>query len=481
MTIRDNIRTNSVPLIIATALFMQTLDATVLSTALPVIAREFQTNPVHLKLAVTTYLLALAIFIPASGWVADRYGARNVFRLAMATFALGSLACGMSEGLGSLVAARILQGIGGAMMVPVGRLVILRTIPKTELVGALAWLTVPALLGPVLGPPLGGFLTTYLDWRWIFWINIPIALLGIALASVFIPDVKAETPEPFDLKGFLLIGPGLALFLTGATVAGIGLIETYQVAILIASGAALIAIYLRHALTDDAPILDLTLLKIPTFRASVLGGSLFRIGVGASPFLLPLMFQSGFGMSAFQSGMITFSIGLGAMTMKTLAPRILRRFGFRQILIFNALIAGAFVALPALFTPAMPWLLMTGLLLLGGFSRSLQFTSINAIGYADVPDERFSRATSFSAVMQELSGSIGVSVAALGLELMQALDGGSALNAAHFPAVFALVGVLSAASAMLYWKLPADAGSSLIAARRVPPAAPAPEASQTGL
>lgn len=478
---RESIRSNTVPLIIATALFMQTLDATVLSTALPVIAREFQTNPVHLKLAVTTYLLALAIFIPASGWVADRFGARNVFRLAMATFALGSLACGMSEGLTSLVAARILQGVGGAMMVPVGRLVILRTIPKSELVGAMAWLSVPALLGPVLGPPLGGFFTTYLDWRWIFWINIPIAAVGIMLSSVFIPDVKAEAPEPFDLKGFLLIGPGLALFLTGATVAGLGLIDTTYVVALIASGAVLIGFYVHHALSDSAPIIDLKLLSIPTFRASVLGGTLFRVGVGASPFLLPLMLQSGFGLSAFQSGMTTFAIGVGAMTMKTLAPRILRQFGFRKVLIVNALLAGTFVALPALFTSSMPWLVMAGLLLIGGFSRSLQFTSINAIGYADVPGDRFSRATSFAAVMQELSGSIGVSVAALGLELMQAIDGGRALDAAHFPPVFLLVGVLSAASALIFWRLPKDAGSSLISRAETRPAAHSVEHSGTVL
>lgn len=477
----QNIRSNTVPLIVATALFMQTLDATVLSTALPVIARDFNTNPIHLKLAVTTYLLALAIFIPASGWVADRYGARNVFRMAMLVFSTGSLLCGLSNDLYSLVGARILQGIGGAMMVPVGRLVILRTTEKSELVGAMAWLSVPAMLGPITGPPLGGFITTYLDWRWIFWINIPIAALGIILATRFIPDIRARQSEGFDLTGFLMIGPGLALLLTGATFAGIGLISVEAVVLLILSGAMLIAAYVVHAFRDEAPILDLKLLSIPTFRASVVGGSIFRIGIGASPFLLPLLFQMGFGATAFQSGMMTFAIGVGALTMKTLAPRILRRFGFRNILIINALIAGAFVAMPAAFQSGMPWLLITALLMIGGFSRSLQFTSVNAIAYADVPEGKFSRATSFAAVMQELSGSIGVSVAALGLEFMQAFDGRQSLDASHFPYVFILVGLISASSALIFWRLPPDAGKNLLTKDKQAPAEVTPEASQTSM
>ena len=214
------LRRNLIPLIVATALFMENLDATVLATSLPAIAKDLGANPINLKLALTTYLLALAVFIPASGWMADRFGAKNIFRAAMVVFAAGSIACALSTGLGSLVAARVLQGMGGAMMTPVGRLIVLRTVPRAEMIGAIAWLSIPALVGPVLGPPLGGFITTYFDWRWIFWINIPVALAGIVLITRFIPDVREETPKGFDLRGFLLIGPGLSLFLTGVTLHG---------------------------------------------------------------------------------------------------------------------------------------------------------------------------------------------------------------------------------------------------------------------
>ena len=222
------LRRNLIPLIVATALFMENLDATVLATSLPAIAKDIGANPINLKLALTTYLLALAIFIPASGWMADRFGAKNIFRAAMVVFAAGSIACALSTGLGSLVAARVLQGMGGAMMTPVGRLIVLRTVPRTEIIGAIAWLSIPALVGPVLGPPLGGFITTYFNWRWIFWINIPVALAGIALITRYIPDVREEAPKGFDLRGFLMIGPGLSMFLTGVTLLGLGLVPCSQ-------------------------------------------------------------------------------------------------------------------------------------------------------------------------------------------------------------------------------------------------------------
>lgn len=457
------LRRNLIPLIVATALFMENLDATVLATSLPAIAKDLAANPIHLKLALTTYLLALAVFIPASGWMADRFGAKNVFRAAMVVFAAGSIACALSTGLWSLVAARVLQGMGGAMMAPVGRLIVLRTIPKNEIIGAIAWLTIPALVGPVLGPPLGGFITTYFDWRWIFWINIPVALAGIALITRFIPDVREESTREFDLTGFLLIGPGLSLFLTGATLMGIGLISQQAVLALTFAGAALLVIYVRYALQAANPIIDLRLLKLPTFRAGVVGGFLFRLGLGAGPFLLPLLFQTGFGMTPFQSGMMTFATGVGAMFMKTQAANILRRWGFRRVLVANALIASVFTAIPALYTSATPVLFITALFLVGGLSRSLQFTSINTLAYADVSADKLSRATSFAAVGQELSGSVGVTVAALGLEAMQRWAGGSDIDPTHFPPVFILIALISAASAVNFWLLPTDAGRALLA------------------
>jgi EmrB/QacA subfamily drug resistance transporter len=463
------------PLIIATGLFMENLDSTVLSTALPTIARDFGSSPVHLKLALTSYLLSLAIFIPASGWMADRFGARTVFRGAIVVFALGSVACGLSSGLTELVAARVVQGIGGAMMTPVGRLIILKTTPKHELVDAMAWLTIPALLGPLAGPPVGGFITTFFSWRWIFWINIPIAVLGFILATRTVPNVREEETRPFDGLGFLLVGPGLAALLSGATLAGIGLVAPSTTLALAAGGALLLALYVRHALNSQAPLIELRLLRFASFRASTTGGFLFRVGVGATPFLLPLLLQLGFGFTPFQSGLMTLSTGLGAMAMKTLASRILRRYGFRRVMIVNALVSSALVAAPALFYAGMPVAAIMGTLLAAGFVRSLQFTSINVSAVSDVPDSLMGRVTSFTSVLQELSGSVGVSVAALGLEAAQRAYGTHELTAEMFPPVFLMIGALSAASAMIFCRLPQDVGREMLA--RVHPkvtAAPAP-------
>lgn len=456
------IRRRTIPLIVATALFMENLDATVLSTALPAVARDLDVNPIHLKLAVTSYLLALAVFIPASGWMADRFGAKTVFRWAMVVFALGSIGCALSESLGGLVAARVVQGMGGAMMTPVGRLVMLRAMPKEELISAVAWFTIPALMGPILGPPLGGFITTYFDWRWIFWINIPVAAIALVLITLYIPDTKAETPQELDLKGFLLVGPGLALFLTGATVAGLGILPAWASFAFTLVGGGLLCLYYKHALIDAAPIIDLRLMRIATFRASVLGGLVFRIGVGAAPFLLPLLFQLGFGFSPLESGLLTFMAGAGAIVMKTLAERMLRRFGYRRVLVVNALIAAVYSAIPALFTASTPVGVILFLFLTGGLSRSLQFTAINTIAYAEIKPEELARATTFTAVLQQLSGSIGVSVAALGLETMQHLTGDTAVKASHFTPVFMGLAIITAAAALIFARLPADAGAELL-------------------
>ncbi|SFV36754.1 MFS transporter [Hyphomicrobium facile] len=458
----EQIRRNFIPLIVATALFMENLDATVLATSLPAIAKDLNANPIHLKLALTTYLLALAVFIPASGWMADRFGAKNIFRAAMVVFAAGSIACGLSTDLGTLVAARILQGIGGAMMTPVGRLIVLRTIPRSDMINAIAWLTVPALVGPVLGPPLGGFITTYFNWRWIFWINIPVALLGLVLITRFIPDVREKTSATFDLRGFLLIGPGLSLFLTGVTLMGLGIVGPETVFLITAAGAVLLGGYAWHALRVTAPIIDFRLLAIPTFRAGVAGGFLFRTGLGAGPFLLPLLFQSGFGMTAFQSGLMTFATGVGAIFMKTQAATIIKRYGFRRVLMVNAIVASLFTAFPALFSVTTSPVLIVALFLMGGLSRSLQFTSVNTLAYADVPPERLSNATSFAVVCQELSGSVGVTIAAMGLEGMQHVAGGSAIAVGHFPPVFILIALVSASSILFFRQLSPSAGASLL-------------------
>ena len=450
-----------VPLIVACALFMENLDLTVLATALPTIAREVGSDPIHLKLALTSYLLSLAVFIPASGWIADRYGARLVFRLAITVFLLGSILCGLSESIGQIIGSRIVQGIGGAMMVPVGRLVILRTVPRSELVGSLAWLSIPALVAPVMGPPVGGFITTYFSWRWIFWINIPIGLMGLVLATLFIPEIKGDQRTKFDMLGFLLSGTGLAAFVTGSTAIGLNILPMPAVVALLICGATMLAAYFLHARRTRAPILDLRLFRIPAFRAAVFGGSLFRIGVGATPFLLPLLFQVGFGLNAFQSGLLTFVTALGAMAMKFSAAPILRNFGFRTVMMSNAVLSSAFVMAPALFTPDTPSGVILLVLLIGGFFRSLQFTAVNALGYAEISQRRMSRATSMMGVAQQVSLSVGVSIGALTLETSLRLRGGTELAVQDFTPAFIVVGIVSALSLVSFLRLPPGAGAEV--------------------
>jgi len=455
-----------VPLIIAVALFMENMDSTIIATSLPAIAADIGSNPLALKLAITSYLLSLAIFIPASGWTADRFGARTVFRAAIAVFVIGSIGCALSGSLTDFVVARIVQGMGGAMMTPVGRIVLVRSISKRELVGAMAWVTTPALIGPVLGPPVGGFITTYASWHWIFLINVPIGLLGIALATRYIEDVRAEQRERFDLVGMVLAGLGIAGLAFGFSVLGLNFLPWSVVAGLLAGGTLFTAAYLIHARHTPNPALDLTLFRLPTFRASVLGGFLFRIGMGALPFLLPLMLQVGFGMTPFQSGLITFATALGAITMKMATVSMLRRFGFRNVLVVNAVISSAFLAACAAFTAATPAAIMVAVLLVGGFFRSLQFTSINTIAYAEVDNHRVSRATALVSVGQQLSLSTGVAIGALAVELTLQFKGEAELSAADFPPAFLMVAAISAISALIFVRLGPEAGAEL--ANRLP-------------
>lgn len=450
-----------VPLIVACALFMENLDSTVIATALPVIARSMGENPLHLSLAITSYLLSLAVFIPASGWAADRFGARFMFRAAIVVFVAGSVLCGLSGTMYQLVAARVLQGMGGAMMVPIGRLVILRSVEKRELVSAMAYLTVPALLGPVVGPPVGGLIATYGAWQWIFFINVPIGIVGFVLVSLFIEEVREPSTPRFDALGWAMAGLGLACVVFGFENLGRGLLPGGAVVALLAAGAALLVLYVGHMRRAVRPILDLALLAIPTYCASIVGGFLFRIGIGALPFLLPLMLQLGFGLTPFESGLITLSGAIGAIAMKTLAGRIVRRFGFRSVLIGNAVICAAFLMVNGLFTPATPHWLILGALLAGGFFRSLQFTAVNTMGYADLPDMRMSSATSLSSTAQQLSVSFGVGLGALILHLTLAVRGATVLAAGDFWPAFVVVGLISMVSALVFLPLPADAGSSV--------------------
>ncbi len=450
-----------IPLVVASALFMENTDGTVIATSLPAIAADLGEDPVILKLAFTTYLLALTVFIPISGWCADRFGARNVFRAAIAVFTLGSIACGLSTSLDGLIAARALQGIGGAMMVPVGRLIILRTVSKAEMVSALATLTIPALLGPLLGPPLGGFITTYFHWRWIFWINVPVGILGLVMATMYMPNIREEGVPPLDAIGFVLSGIGLSALVFGATVLGRDVLPAYGAPALIAIGLVLTALYVWHARRARNPILDLRLLDIPTYRSGTLGGSLFRIGVGAVPFLLPLMLQLGFKMTPFQSGSLTCAAALGALTMKFTATRILKNYGFRSVLVVNGLVSAATLGVQGLFTPESSHLLILAVLLAGGFFRSLQFTALNALSYSDVPPREMGTATSLYSVAQQLSLAAGIVVAASVLEFAQYLRGDLMLTVNDFAYAFFAVAIVSALSVFSHLRLAPDAGAEV--------------------
>jgi len=459
-----------VPLVVATALFMENTDSTILATALPTIARDLGLDPISLKLAVTSYLVSLAVFIPVSGWVADRAGARTTFRLALLLFMVASIGCAFSSSLPSFVFWRAVQGIGGAMMVPVGRMVVIRTVAKNELVRALSFIAMPALIGPMLGPPLGGLIVSYADWRWIFFVNIPIGILGIILATIYVPDIKQETP-PLDVSGFVLSALGLGGVILGAAMTGrhIAPIEVAVGSMLI--GAVMLTGYVRHALRSERPLLDLRLLRFKTFEAGILGGTFFRFGVGASAFLLPLMLQLGFGLDPLSSGLTTFAGAVGALLVKPFARRFLFRFGFRRLLIVNGLLASLTLMAFALFKPTTPHVIVLGVILLGGFLRSLEFTSLSAITYAELETRQISAATGLASVAQQVSISLGVATGAMVLEISAWAAGRLAPAVADFAAAFIVVGMVSAMTSVLMLRLPSGAGDE-IAGRVLPPAEP---------
>lgn len=449
-----------IALVVASALFMQQLDGTVLTVALPTMARDLGTPATGLSLALTSYLLALAPFIPASGTLADRFGSRTIFCSAIGVFLLGSIACAQSGSLAMLVIARFIQGIGGAMMVPVGRLVLLRSVAKEDMVQALSWLVMPALAGPILGPPLGGFIVTWLDWRWIFYLNIPIGLLGV-LGSIFlIPDVRGDPRARFDISGFILSGASLGCLLFGFELAsrpGTGLVAIG----LLLVGLVLGLIYIRHARHTREPILDPTLMRVPTFRLSVIGGSLTRITQGAQPFLLPLMFQIGFGLSAAKTGTITIAGAIGALAMKALAPRVLRRWGFRRSLIVSGLASSAGYATCALFRPDWAVPAIMAVLVVSGFFTSFQFTGYNAIAYADIDKDRMSAATSFYATFQQLTLSLGICTAATVLELGSWASGRGQPALIDFSIAFVVVATISASALIWNRRFAPDAGEAM--------------------
>jgi EmrB/QacA subfamily drug resistance transporter len=449
------------PMIVGCALFMEMLDATVISTALPAMAKSLGEDPIKLNLAITSYLLSLAVFIPISGWMADRFGARTVFRTAIVIFTTGSVLCGLSQSLPELVAARILQGFGGAMMVPVGRLIVLKTIAKSELVTAMSYLTVPAVLGPVVGPPVGGFIVTYYSWRWIFFINVPIGAIGITLVTWYIPNIREEISFPLDFRGFLLTGLGLAGLVSGFESIGRGVIPASIIMCVMAAGGVCVALYILHARRIDYPIVDLDLMKIPTFLVATLGGGLYRMGIGALPFLLAMLLQIVFGLSAFASGMLTFASAAGALLMKATAPPIIRRLGFRSVLIGNGILSAFIMMSYALFRSTTPHYVIVFALLTGGFFRSLQFTALGTLAYADVPNPMMSGASTLSSMAQQLFLSLGVALGAMLLHISLGTRGAAHLSAHDFTPAFVVMGVLAMLSSLLFLPLEYHAGDEV--------------------
>lgn len=454
-------RTHLTALIVASMLFMEQLDGTILSTALPAIANSLHVDTVATSVALTAYIVGLAIFIPASGALADRLGSRTVLSGAIVMFVLCSVACASAHSLLFLACMRTLQGIGGALMVPVGRLVVLRSTPREELVRTMTWMMLPATLGPLLGPVVGGFITTYLSWRWNFYLNIPVGIVGLLLTRRFIPEVKAEHPPPFDLRGLVFAGGGLATLSIVAELFSHNQGTHTLLLALLLIGCALMGIYGLHAHGLAAPLLDFRLFKTSTFRISVLGGAASRIAVGAFPFLLPTFLQIGTGLTAAQSGMITFFAPVGAIAMRPFVPAILRKWGFRRVLIANGFSAGLLAALIACYHAGQPLWPLTLILLAAGMAQSIQFSAYNTIAYADISATRMSAATSLYATMQQLMLSLGICIAAGTLTFSCQFNARTQPIAHDFMVAFLVVGFISFLAAPISARLNPNAGAAL--------------------
>ncbi len=448
-------------LIVASALFMEQLDGTVLATALPAMAHTFGVAPLRMNVALTSYLLSLAVFIPASGQAADRFGSRSVFRTAIVLFTLGSVLCGQSTSVAMLVGSRVLQGIGGAMMLPVGRLILLRTVAKQDLVRAMTWVLVPGMVGPVIGPPLGGFFVTYLSWHWIFYINVPIGIAGFLLAGPYIAQVREAVRRRFDWAGFVLSGVCLGGLMFGFEMISRGASSGVLTALVLAVGTASGAAYIRHSRTAENPILDLRLMRNRNFSISVWAGSLTRISGGALPFLLPMMMQLGFGVSAAQSGLITFSSAAGAVVMKAVCAPILRAFGFRRALLWNGIFATVLIMSAALFRPGWPWLAIYVLMFAGGFLQSLQFTAYNVVAYTDITRPLMSAATSFYTTFQQLMLSAGICAAAAVLAASMAVQHHAAAELSDFSVAWVVLGVVTMIAVPICARLAGNAGDEM--------------------
>ncbi len=451
------------PWVVATALFMEQLDSTIVNTAVPSMAASLQVTPLSLKAVVTSYILSLAVSIPVSGWMADRFGTRRVFTTAVAIFTIASILCGLAVNSPMLVAARLLQGFGAAMMMPVGRITIIRTFPKSELLRAMNFVIVPALIGPLLGPTVGGLIVHWLSWREIFFVNVPVGVAAIALALRYMPDYYGEQERPLDLVGLVLFGAGIALLSWLLEIFGEHKIDATSAGILLLLAVSLLGAYAWHARDAAHPLLRLALLRIRTFRVSVAGGFLTRLGMGGMPFLLPLLYQLGLGLPAWQSGLLMMPAAAAAMGMKFISVRLLSTFGYRQVLVVNTVLIGLTISLYSLVKAGTPIYAIVAIGLCLGFFNSLQFSSMNSIAYADVEGRDTSMASTIASSMQQLSMSFGLACGSLvtGWYLggLPQSDKAALTGALHH--AFLTLAVLTVLSSLTFWTLRKGDGDSM--------------------
>lgn len=459
-------RSTLIALLVAVTFFMENLDATVIATALPDMAKTFGVAAVDLNIGMSAYMLAVALFIPISGWLADRFGTRRVFGSAIVLFTLSSLLCGLSTSLETFVAARVLQGISGAMMVPVGRLAVLRATEKKDLVRAISFITWPGLVAPILGPPLGGFIVTHATWPWIFYLNLPLGLLALIAALVLLPKQEESSPRRFDFFGFVLVGGACSAILYGMEMLGQAQAHLWPGSLLTIAGLALALLASWHMGRRAEPLMGLAVIKVRTFSVSLVGGSLFRISISTLPFLLPLMFQLGFGLSAFDAGLLVLGVFAGNLAMKPFTSAVMQRWGFRQVLMVNGVLGVLAIAACALLEPRMSWALILFILFVGGLSRSMQFTAFNTLGFADVPKEQMSDASTLFSMFFQLSMGLGVAIGALLLRLAMNVHGheGQAMTA-DFQLTFLWVAVIAAVALLDNLRLRPEAGEAVLQKR----------------
>lgn len=451
-------------LLVAGAFFMEFIDGTVIATALPDMAKSFGVQAVDLNIGISAYLITLAVLIPASGWIADRFGARKIFMLALAIFTLASVLCGLSTTLECFLAMRILQGVGGALMVPVGRLAVLRTTPKHQLITAIATLTWPALVAPIIGPPLGGFITSYANWRWIFFINVPLGLLAIALALRCIPNIRDNDRRPFDLPGFVATAVAMVSLVYAMELLGAQHPESGLTIALLGLGVGAFAFSLRHFRRTAWPMIRLDAMQVPTFRVTMYGGSLFRASISAVPFLLPLMFQVGFGMNAFQAGSLVLAVFVGNLTIKPATTPLIRWLGFKKLLLINGTLNVLALLACALITPGTPVWLILLVLYLGGVFRSIQFTGISTLAFADVPSAQMSYANTLFSTATQLAVGLGISLGAIGIRIGANVSewlGLSAIPGISFRLAFVAIALICLMGMVDTLRLTKDAGSAV--------------------